>query len=283
MPVVGPRREFIEKHPECDDAMYMNPSIRNSVSAHILFSVPIVLFALSTSVFARNPFYGITPCQNTSGFYKHFIKVPTSSTNLTGTQLETDCLETPDKTARVCMSGPNEVYYTGGETYQMSYQSPSRKLTWKVVEWDPFGSWAFTIESKDLDGSGRKDLIVNVNTAVSNGLAVSTNDLYVITSDQELVGPFEVEDYGLLSGLYRVPGREGCVLLDSQWTSGTDPVRGPGTYVDGTWYIFRDNKFVEFKKLLSVKRRYLYRFGNEIGKAGDAPMLWFEDKTATTY
>ncbi|MBI4680103.1 MAG: hypothetical protein HY753_02530 [Nitrospirae bacterium] len=189
-----------------------------------------------------------------------------------GTEGISKCLAVDGtKEDMVCMVGPIDQML-----YKLSYiVNGSEVLTWTSSSMHMWAS--FTLESVDLDGDSNKELIVTVLETVSNGIAISYENLFVIR-DGKLIGSFALESYGSLSGLYRVPDMKGCVILSSKWVGGSEPGRGGGMYVEGEWYILINDVFEKVNTLPKVKRRYLYRFEAERG-SNDQPLLWFKDKT----
>ena len=191
------------------------------------------------------------------------------------------CLDVPQlPNEQVCMAGPIVQLGQGDIPYTMTYRVKGEvKQTWTES-----GSWivdpySFSVESVDLSGTGENAAIVNVVTDVSNGMGRGYSDIYIFESaGAVMLGPIKAEDYGSISGLYRFPGRDGCVLLVSKWDGDKEPGRGDGTYAKGHWYIVDDGKLTEYAAVPSVERRLLYRFWNDRWQE-PLPRLWFKDPT----
>ncbi len=236
--------------------------------------VIILSFIFVGNALANNIIDSITKCHDIKTLWTgKYIKVNQKVKLEDGTEGISNCLTIGDtKEDMVCMVGPIDDQMS----YRLSYIiNGSEVLTWTSPSMHMWAS--FTLESIDLDGDSEKELIVTVLETVSNGLAISYENLFVLR-DKKLIGPFALESYGSLSGLYRVPDMKGCVLLSSKWVGGSEPGRGSGMYVEGEWYILKNNMFEKVNTLPKVKRRYLYRFEAERG-SDDQPLLWFKDKT----
>jgi hypothetical protein len=233
--------------------------------------VIILSFLFVSNALANNIIDSITKCHDSKTIWKeNYIEVKP----MDGTEGISRCLTVDDiKEDMVCMVGPID---KDEMLYKLSYiVNGSEVLNWTSPS---MPMWAlFALESIDLDGDNNKELIVTVLRTVSNGIAISYENLYVLR-DKKLIGPFALESYGSLSGLYRLPDMKGCVLLSSKWVGGSEPGRGDGMYVEGEWYILKNDVFEKVNTLPKVKRRYLYRFKAEQG-SNDQPLLWFKDKT----
>ena len=240
-----------------------------------LYLLIILSFIFVSYVHANNVIDSITKCHDSKTIWKDkYIEINQKVKLMDGTEGISNCLAvdgTKKDKDMVCMVGPID-----DMLYKMSYVvNGSEVLSWTSPS---MPMWAlFTLESIDLDGDNSKELIVTVLGTVSNGIAISYENLFVLR-DRKLIGPFALESYGSLSGLYRVPDMKGCVILSSKWVWDSEPGRGGGMYVEGEWYILKNDVFEKVKTLPKVKRRYLYRFEAERG-SNDQPLLWFKDKT----
>lgn len=192
------------------------------------------------------------------------------------------CLSVPGvKDEQVCMSGP---YQGGGEDVQpfrLSYRRDGKEaLTWRSDGMLISPSDTFIVELIEVDDAeAGSELIVPVMTSEGMGMGVQSTDVFVVNRHRLTVSqPLSVEDYGRVSGFYRLPGRS-CRLLATRWDSGEDKVRGEGLYATGAWYRLDGLNWQPEPSLPGVSRRYLFRFERERARARQ-PLLWFLDKSA---
>jgi hypothetical protein len=96
--------------------------------------------------------------------------------------------------------------------------------------------------------------------------------------------PLEVENYGTLSFPTVARGGTSCRLLAARWHSGSEPGRGPGTYMAGSWYAVENGAFVRVRNRPVVYRRYLFGVERARYEAEnrDRPLLWYRGATAVT-
>lgn len=244
-------------------------------------SVGLTGLSLSLVVMAAiaGPFDGITVCHDMAHLSDVGLSADKAERAHPQDGNKTFCQAPPGIVGvRVCMTGP--ILDLGDEVdshYTLSYEVDGKTLhTWSESGPELVDPYSFTVESADLGGDGRLDTIVGVMEAVSNGFPVEGWELYVIPADgQKLIGPVGVENYTVISGLFQVPGRQGCVLLASKWDADTEPGRGQGTYAKGHWYILDGDKLVNYSQLPAVERRLLDSFWAELSIGGQ-PVLWFK-------
>ncbi|MGI0134025.1 MAG: hypothetical protein ACREBW_03595 [Candidatus Micrarchaeaceae archaeon] len=143
---------------------------------------------------------------------------------------------------------------------------------------------SMAVDSADLGGDGSLEGIANIVNIISNGMAVVYSSLYVIAPDgKSVIGSRDIQDYGTISGFYRVPGRKSCVLLASKWQVGSDPKRGEGLYAVGHWYVVKHDALVPYTDLHSMRRRLLYSFSDELDHTKATPMLWFKSRSTKIF
>jgi hypothetical protein len=146
--------------------------------------------------------------------------------------------------------------------------------TWKAPFVPPFGGDTnhFRI---DRVGDGR--LFFAVMRGESVGIAVSDWTVWAI--DRERVSrPLEVQNYGTLSFATLPQGSSSaCYLLAARWHSGSEPGRGHGMYIAGSWYAVERGSFervfdrpVVYVRYLSGVERARYD-----AESHDQPLLWY--------
>lgn len=190
------------------------------------------------------------------------------------------CRDAPGRTsARVCLTGPYEDAGTAVR-YRASYRVAGRTvLAWDAEAMPPMLPSVFTAERIDLDGDGKRELVVGVMTTESNGIGISLWRVSVIGVDArthrtKLLDTVELQNYGDTSGFFRLPDRPGCRLLASEWKWGNDPRRGTGMYVHGRWLRWTGRAFETDPSLRRLRRRYLFGF-ERAHLDGPKPMRWF--------
>ena len=164
--------------------------------------------------------------------------------------------------------------------YRASYRIAERTLLrWDTEAMPPMLPSVFTAERIDLDGDGKRELVVGVMTTESNGIGISLWRVSVIGVDArthrtKLLDTVELQNYGDTSGFFRLPDRPGCRLLASEWKWGNDPRRGTGMYVHGRWLRWTGRAFETDPSLRRLRRRYLFGF-ERAHLDGPKPMRWF--------
>jgi hypothetical protein len=134
----------------------------------------------------------------------------------------------------------------------------------------------------DLDADSRDELVIVDRLAVSNGIAATWDELFIMSaygSPDRTVVRFRVQEYGRNGTVVQRPGRGGWWIFATEWTwsSILDPKRGDGAYVLGRWFRYAGGRLVSEPGTLA--RRYLSSFARE--RASDvsgAPYAWFVDK-----
>lgn len=245
--------------------------------------VAFILLALNSAIFAASPFDGINGCQQGFRFYEtqKFIHASADPTNSPKGSTRTGCLEVPNRMRqRVCMTVPINRVSDHELPYTVTYHVNGKvTLTWTVSDLWLGDQTSMTVESADLGGNGVFETVLNVLNSVSNGLGVGYSTVYIISPDgKSIIGQKEVQDYGIISGIYRVPGRKGCVLLASKWEQGYGPRHGEGLYAVGRWYVIEHGSLVPYSGLPSMRRRFLNSFSEERGQMKTIPLLWFESR-----
>lgn len=146
---------------------------------------------------------------------------------------------------------------------------------------------AFRVVLADLDRDGHDDLVISVLDVVSNGMAVQSWTTCVLDGrdPSRARACVPANDVPFLSMPTRPPrgGKRDCRLLAARWRWGSEPRRGDGLYLVGTWLAYRDGALQPDPRRPTVARRYLYRFAAERGDALDtgrtAPIRWWQDAT----
>lgn len=168
--------------------------------------------------------------------------------------------------------------------FELQSGSGATQAHWKGSEGPAFEDLdLIRVHWADVDADRRAEVLVAVPTTISNGLAIEHYDLWVATSSGQVIGPLETVDFGQISGLYRVPGREGCALLQSVWASGEEPGRPEGLYAYGRWRVLdaRGGRWVPYTRLPNPRRRLLDSFAAERGQRGT--IEWWFKNTRTQF
>jgi hypothetical protein len=154
------------------------------------------------------------------------------------------------------------------------------RQAWKAPFVPPMGGDA---EHFRVDRVGEGRLFFAVMSRQSAGIAVSAWSVWAIDGAR-LSQPLEVENYGTLSFPTTARGGTSCRLLAARWHSGSEPGRGPGTYIAGRWHAVENGAFVLVRNRPTVYRRYL--FGVERARyeaeSRNRPLLWYRGATAVT-
>ena len=168
-----------------------------------------------------------------------------------------------DARAEVCLSGPVGDG-ASGLRYRLSHRVDGEvRHAWDADADSLAFPAVFTAEAVDLDGEGGRELLVGVIASESNGIGIQRWRLFALSADGRPLGGIDAHDYGTLSGLFRVPGRRGCRLLASTWEYGSEPARGPGSYVRGRWMHLSAAGWRPVQGVPDMRRRYLFSFERE--------------------
>jgi hypothetical protein len=148
----------------------------------------------------------------------------------------------------------------------------------------------FEVLQADLNGDGRRELILANHDGTSNGLGINNWTIYIFP-DSEFRRPlspliFSVEEYGSL-GTFVTEGNS-ILILTTKWLWGKDPQgkRRNGLYLVGQWWRYRQGELVPAIERPLLARRYLERFASERGRTfGDqrAPYLWLKNPSAEVF
>lgn len=193
--------------------------------------------------------------------------------------LKAFCTELPSK-ARLCACLKSE---ETGET-QISYEPKGgQKKQWSVVVTPPmsFGAESFRLDSADLNGDGREEVLFGVMEAQGNGMGVQQWKLRAI-DDEKVTDEINVSDYGVMSYLTCNSKRKAAYLLASQWIWGWEPGRGEGLYIAGQWYESGCSGLYTVSDRPGIYHRYLNSLAEERGQQLDyehaKPVLWHTKK-----
>ncbi len=148
---------------------------------------------------------------------------------------------------------------------------------------------AFEVLSGDLDGNGTPELIVTELETVSNGLGVRVTGVNVFRDGigETFQAPvyFSVYEYGR-NGTFVRDGDETLILAPEFGELNIGDKRGPGTYLVGRFFRFRDGHLVPAFDKPILARRLLRTFEDERGRtqeSPDAPRIWLTGGKATAF
>lgn len=142
-----------------------------------------------------------------------------------------------------------------------------------------FDADIFRLDSADLNGDGREELLFAVKEAEGQGMGVQHWRLRAINGEK-VSDELQVEDYGVMSYITCSPKRKGAYLLASRWIWGREPGRGGGLYIAGQWYELGGGDLYAVPDWPSIYHRYLFSLSKERGKALGQPVLWHLKKDA---
>lgn len=184
--------------------------------------------------------------------------------------------------ARLCACLKSE---ETGET-EISFQPKNAtKKKWNVEAVPPMSisDETFRLDSADLNGDGKEELIFGVMESQGQGMGVQHWTLWTIAGDK-VSDELPVSDYGVMSYLTCSPERKGAYLLASNWIEGWEPRRGRGLYIAGQWYKSGCGGFCTVLNRPGIYHRYLYSLEEERGKELNAdhakPVPWHTKKNA---
>lgn len=186
---------------------------------------------------------------------------------LTETKLEdcvqAFCTELPNK-ARLCACQKSD---ETGETQISLEPKDGAKKQWNVEVLPPisFGVDSFRLDSADLNGDGKDEIIFGVMEAQGQGIGVQHWTLWIIDGDK-LSKPLQVSDYGVMSYLTCNPKHKGAHLLASKWIWGREPERGAGLYIAAQWYELGCGGLSTVSNRPGIYHRYLNSLAEERGK-----------------
>ena len=145
------------------------------------------------------------------------------------------------------------------------------------------GIQVFSVLVGDLDGDGVSELIVADNSANSNGISVAYWSLWILDGRDWRAEPlrFTAEDFGPDESFRARRDGPGCDILATEWTNGTDPKRGEGTYLVGSWFRYAAGHLLPVTTRPVLRRRLLNSFVRELDVPG-SPFRWLTDPRAET-
>jgi hypothetical protein len=119
----------------------------------------------------------------------------------------------------------------------------------------------FEILHVDLDGDGRRELIVADHTGTSCGMGVDYWKIHIF-ADPEFRRPqeplvFDIEEFGAFGNV--VPMGRSILILTTKWVGADDPQgkRDMGTYLFGQWWSYKGGELIPARNSPLVGRRYL--------------------------
>jgi hypothetical protein len=190
--------------------------------------------------------------------------------------INASCLQIKDN-MRICNCLKDKETYTGSF---ILYQGQVQKNQW----WTGcnYGTSYFEVLESDMDGSGKKEIIVANFNGQSNGMGVTYWTLSII--DPRNYGKpltFGVEDYGDGS-IYWDEKEKRCNILATNWEWLKDPKLGDGLYFIGRFFRYKSGILEPIADRKIRARRYLFSFQNERGSTFSqnedmdmgAPLQW---------
>lgn len=132
----------------------------------------------------------------------------------------------------------------------------------------------------DLDGDGKPEVIAAIQGGVSNGLAISSWDVYIWNGASLASPPQDIglQDFGVGSLVQR--GRQrGCQILQTQWLWGREPKRGDGEYFVGCLHNYRDGR-IQRASGPCYSRRLLFSFQKTFADDRPETLRWLQDRRA---
>jgi hypothetical protein len=141
----------------------------------------------------------------------------------------------------------------------------------------------------DLDGDGVADFVIATLAGVGNGLAMEDWNVAVIDGRGRHPPALVATDtYNTPGSWVRIAGRSGCLLLYTYWQQlDLDPRRGPGTYLTGKLWPFREGQLDTVLLPQMRARRLLNSFSFQRGadsyhRSRPWPLRWFQDSRANS-
>ncbi|HYW09161.1 MAG TPA: hypothetical protein VE913_19535, partial [Longimicrobium sp.] len=120
-----------------------------------------------------------------------------------------------------------------------------------------------------------RTVVMAQRTGISNGLGVSYWRLWITPPGAGAPRVVDVREYGF-GGSWVRPARGGeCRLFATRWTSGREPGRVAGRYLQGRWLELRGGVPRPAPDRPTVERRYLLSFERARGETAGAPFAWF--------
>ncbi len=169
------------------------------------------------------------------------------------------------------------------------YQGQIQKIQWRTA--CNYGETSdFEILECDMDGNGKKEIIVANFNGQSNGMGVTYWTLSII-DPQNYRRPlfFDVEDYGDGS-IYWDEKEKRCNVLATSWEWLKDPKLGEGLYFIGRFFRYKSGILEPLADSKIRARRYLFSFQNERGNTFSknedmdtgAPLQWLTNSKTET-
>jgi hypothetical protein len=147
-----------------------------------------------------------------------------------------------------------------------------------------FEPHSLRLEVGNYAGDGSAQLLLAVKNSYGNGMEVEGWSVMRVNA-HGFAPPLDVSDYGVMS--FTTAARSGgrCRMLSSSWTAGSDPKRGEGLYIVGSWYDLGVEGFSPTDKRPILSHRYLYSLENERAKSKYAaeakPVYWYKSPNAS--
>lgn len=186
------------------------------------------------------------------------------------------CVDLPGG-GRVCACGGTEgmdslrVERNGRVTHEWSAETDALS-----------GPGGWEVLAAPIGARGEAILAIAQRTAISNGLGVSYWRLWLVDPGGT-AGPAHVDLHEYASGGSWVRPRRGgpCRLFATRWTTGGEPGRPTGLYLQGRWLAWRDGALHADPARPTVERRYLSGFERErTGRRAGSPFAWFRSPLA---
>ncbi|WP_439815176.1 hypothetical protein [Zavarzinia sp. CC-PAN008] len=132
----------------------------------------------------------------------------------------------------------------------------------------------------DIDGTAGDEVAVALHVGTSNGLGVRYWSIYLFDGDLgRLRTSWSTSEFGPGSFAQAADGK-GCEILATEFSDGSDPERGGGTYFQGRFYRLAGDGLAPIAGRPVIQRRLLSSFEKErmAASEGDAglaqPALW---------
>jgi hypothetical protein len=166
-------------------------------------------------------------------------------------------------------------------TTQMTYKrNGGVVLQWKTNIYPPAIASGLRVDTADLNGDGKNELIIATLISASNGMGIESWEVSVISNDRRS-NSVVVEDYGIM-GYFSSDDKQ-CRLLVTRWIEGWDPEKGNGLYLAGRWFQLYDHSLEYSNNRPVIKRRYLnsLRQLRAQGFQNKKSVQWFRDSATT--